>query len=232
MEERFYFKEIDSSLNSPYYPIFITPFSYIFRIILAIIPYPVNYFLKRNSYLLIKGGSLIYIFSGKVIWQTKIANIVEIDSKQREVVGMHDSKGFFIKIYDSDYLINPDVYREKIIVGDDHGYSQIDRTEFKKNKIIKVGNLLENFEYFISRLIEINPNIAKSELIGKYNEQVANTDLRKVFYERVKNILFLNVVGKIFLRLSSGTIIFLIFFIVIFVFVVAMLYEMIRDGIY
>lgn len=216
MEERFYFKEIVWPLRNFYKAFLFFPLSYIFYFLFVIIPYPLVCWYQRNSYVVIKNGFLIYTSFGKEVWKTKISDIKNVDKEQIIVTTkdpLYTMSGFFIKMYDPDYQSRQDIYADKIIVRGEY----VNREEFLKTKVVRVRHILEDYEYFISKLLEINPNIIKSEVHLEYGSSDTNIDLRKLFYQKTKNIFPLNLIGKILLQLGRGTIYFLIFLFVFFV---------------
>ena len=216
MEERFYFKEINWFGKKTYKILSYLPVSYIFYFLFVIIPYPLVYWYQRKSYVAIKNGFLNYVSFGKEVWKISLSDIILVDEKQKEIFSgpnpKYETVGFFIKANDPKYRTKEDIYTDQITASGGH----IAKEDFMKTKIVRIRHILEDYEYFISRLLQVNPNIKKTDVNFEYNQiSGINVDLRKLFFHKTKKFFLLSWVGKILVKSNKLTT--LLIFIIIYI---------------
>ncbi len=147
-----------------------------------LISYPIEAYLKSNSYLEIKDGILSLVMLSRVKWSVPINSIIAMDADEGQ------------RSVRSDFL--------RTMIGRGRGAPIIGFSFTAQNQVYEVKPFLQDFVGFKQTITALNPAIKFDTVTAKTDQDFYNQDLGKTIQEKAGGIPVVTGFGKFVSKLN------------------------------
>uniref|UniRef100_A0A7V3J9S5 PH domain-containing protein n=1 Tax=candidate division CPR3 bacterium TaxID=2268181 RepID=A0A7V3J9S5_UNCC3 len=147
-----------------------------------LISYPIQAYLKSNSYLEIRDGILNLVMLSKVKWSVPVSSITAMDAEE----GQRSVK--------SDFL--------RTMIGRGRGAPVIGFSFTSQNQVYEVKPFLQDFIGFKQAITTLNPAIQFDTVTAKSDQDFYNQDLGKTIQEKAHGLPVVTGFGKFVSKLN------------------------------